>query len=268
MVKNVYKLPCIQEKLPKQKDEQVAFTGMKLNRHALICGQTGAGKSQVLLHYLAETSKPKTGTFRHIFVCYKTDEPIYDLLREKLGPEGISFYRSVAEFPDVRTFPDAVTNDYKYQYLCVFDDCVQDKDKKSYTKIKEYATFSRKKGITMFILSQSYTETDIFLRRQMGYVLLMSCKNRTELQNILKNYSLDCSMDELRRVFKEATAPDRSGDPDDPSFLKIDCCKTSPETMFSRDWLDYIPVKTDDESSEAVEEGSEDENDDTPIKKR
>ena len=74
----------------------------------------------------------------------KTDEILYDVLKDELK-DGILFFKSVAEFPSVNDFPDAITNDYKDNYLIVFDDCIGDKDKMSSKKIEDYMTYGRKK---------------------------------------------------------------------------------------------------------------------------
>ena len=81
MPQNYYKSNRIQKKLPKIKDEQFDYTGMRINNYFLI---------NVLYSYLLETSKPKNGTFKHIFKVYKTEEPLYEDLKEQLG-KGISF---------------------------------------------------------------------------------------------------------------------------------------------------------------------------------
>ena len=85
MPKNLYMCSKVADKLPKQNDDQVEYTGMKINKHFLVCGGTGTGKSNSLVNYIVETSKPKKGTFKHIFICYKTDEPLYEFLKEELG---------------------------------------------------------------------------------------------------------------------------------------------------------------------------------------
>ena len=105
MPQNYYKSNRIQKKLPKMKDEQFEYTQMRINQHFLICGGTGTGKTNALNSYLLETSKPKNGTFKHIFVVYKTEEPLYEDLKEQLG-KGISFYKSITDLPSVDEFPD------------------------------------------------------------------------------------------------------------------------------------------------------------------
>ena len=237
MPQNYYKSNRIQKKLPKIKDEQFEFTGMRVNSHFLICGGTGTGKTNALYSYLLETSKPKNGTFKHIFVVYKTEEPLYEDLKEQLG-KGISFYKSLADLPSVDEFQDAIDNEFKHQYLVCLDDCVNDKDKASYTKVKNYFTYGRKKGITLAYLTQSFYAADGFIRKQMSYVLLLSIKGKTDLRNILSEYgSLQCDPTELYRIFKTAT--EKHGDELPP--LKIDCNQVSNDVKFSRDFIQYLP---------------------------
>jgi len=236
MPENFYKSSRIQKKLPKIKDEQFEYTQMKINQHFLICGGTGTGKTNALYSYLLETSKPKNGTFKHIFVVYKTEEPLYEDLKEQLG-NGISFYKSITDLPSVDEFPDAIVNDFKHQYLIVFDDCVNDKDKNSYIKVKNYFTYGRKKGITLAYLTQSFFESDGFIRKQMSYLLLLSIKGKTDLNNILREFgSLQCEPKELYRIFKTAT--EKKGD--ELPFLKINCNQVNNDVKFSRDYLDFI----------------------------
>ena len=147
------------------------------------------------------------------------------------------------DFPSVDDFPDAVTNDFKDHYLVIFDDCVNDKDRASYNKIKKYFTYGRKRNITSGYLSQSFFDADGFLRKQMSYLLLLSIKGRTDLLNILREYgSLDCSREELYAIFTHATTP--KGD-DDLPFLKINCEKCPKNKKFSRDFLEYIPIESE-----------------------
>jgi hypothetical protein len=236
MPENFYKSSRIQKKLPKLKDEQFEYTQMKINQHFLICGGTGTGKTNALYSYLLETSKPKNGTFKHIFVVYKTEEPLYEDLKEQLG-KGISFYKSIADLPSVDEFPDGIVNDFKHQYLVCLDDCVNDKDKASYVKVKNYFTYGRKKGITLAYLTQSFYAADGFIRKQMSYLLLLSIKGRTDLRNILSEYgSLQCEPKELYRIFKTAT--EKKGD--ELPFLKINCNQVNNDVKFSRDYLDFI----------------------------
>ena len=151
--------------------------------------------------------------------------------------KGISFYKSINDLPSVDEFPDGIINDFKDQYLIVFDDCVNDKDKNSYIKVKNYFTYGRKKGITICYLTQSFFDADGFIRKQMSYLLLLSIKGKTDLNNILREFgSLQCEPKELYRIFKTATEKRA----DELPFLKINCNQVNNDVKFSRDYLDFI----------------------------
>jgi len=241
MPQNYYKMDKIQKKLPKQVDEQLEYTGCKINKHMLICGATGTGKTITLFDYIIQTSKPRKGTFKKIFVCYKTDEILYDVLKDELK-DGILFFKSVSEFPSVNDFPDAITNDYKDNYLIVFDDCIGDKDKMSYKKIEDYMTYGRKKNLTIIFLTQSFFQTNIFLRKQVSYVLLLSIKGKRDLNAILSDYgSLQANPEELYRIFKIATTPTEN---DEMPFLKISADAGPDNKKFSKSWTEYLEFES------------------------
>ena len=241
MPENFYNSTRIKKKLPKQNDLQFQYTLMKLNKHFMIAAGTGGGKTNALYSYLIETSKPKNGTFKHIFIVYKTDEPLYDDLKEQIQ-DGITFVKSISELLDVEEFPDSIEHKYKYNFLVVFDDCVNDKSKQDYDKVKKYFTYGRKKGITICYLTQSFYTADSFIRKQLSYILLLSIKGKRDLNNILSDFgSLEAEPDELYRVFKYATTP--INDNDIP-FLKICTEKCQENQKFTRDWIELIPFQS------------------------
>ena len=210
---------------------------MKLCKHFLICGGTSTGKTNALYDYIVETSKPKKGTFYKIFVCYKTDEILYEDLKENLG-DSIQFFKSIKDMPDVQDFPDEKDVDYKYKFLVIFDDCVTDKDSYSYKKVEEYFSFGRKKGITLAFLSQSFFDTDTFIRKQITYLILLSIKGKTDLTNILRQYaSIGVSAEQLELMFNHATTPTAD---DEMCFFKVTTAKCPEDKKFSKDWLDYL----------------------------
>ena len=241
MPENFYNSTRIKKKLPKQSDQQFQYTLMKINKHFMIAAGTGGGKTNALYSYIIETSKPKNGTFKHIFVVYKTEEPLYEDLQEQLK-DNITFVKSISELPDVDEFPDSIEHKYKYNFLVVFDDCVNDKSKQDYDKVKKYFTYGRKKGITICYLTQSFYTADSFIRKQLSYILLLGIKGKRDLNNILSDFgSLEAEPDELYRVFKYATTP--LNDNDIP-FLKI-CTEKCPENQkFTRDWIELISFQS------------------------
>ena len=89
-------------------------------------------------------------------------------------------------------------------------------------------------------ITLSYTvifESDGFIRKQMPYLLLLSIKGRTDLNNILREYgSLQCDPKELYRIFKTAT--EKKGD--ELPFLKINCNACDDDVKFSRDFTGFL----------------------------
>jgi adenosyl cobinamide kinase/adenosyl cobinamide phosphate guanylyltransferase len=229
-----YKHPKMKDFVKERKDDQVEFTGMKLRRHILLCGPTGSGKSNALTSYLVQSSKPKKGTFAHIFVCYKTDEELYDALKEMIPADKQSWFKTVREFPDVNEFPDNSED----EYLVVFDDCINDISKLDLDKIKRYYTYGRKKGITICFLGQAFSSVNTFIRKNTSYLLLADIKGNRDLNFILRDYPIkDVDVKGLRRMYDCST--EKRSDNDMPVF-KIDCCACPIDKKFSRNFLDYL----------------------------
>ena len=67
---NIYKTKKMKKYLDNEIDYQKEYTGIGICKHILLCGSTGSGKSNALVNSLLLTSKPKLGTFIHIFLCY------------------------------------------------------------------------------------------------------------------------------------------------------------------------------------------------------
>ena len=72
----------------------------------------------------------------------------------------------------------------------------------------------------------------------MSYLLLLSIKGKTDLNNILREYgSLQADPKELFTLFKYATTKKD----DDLPFLKINCSQVDDNIKFSKDWTEYLP---------------------------
>ena len=250
---NFYTVDKIKKYLPKINDEQEQYTGMKLFKHFLICGATGSGKSNMMMNYLKRTSLGN-GTYKHIYVCYKTPgEPFYQFLEKNLKKEEISFYKSVNDFPNVDEFSDQIDDPDKKpikgmkkekdkekdKFLVIFDDCVNDKDMKALSKIENYFTYARKKFITLCFLTQSYFDTSTFIRKQIAYVILCSIRGLRDLNLICKDFSFGIDSQELMKIYKKATT--KTNDNDMP-FFKINTMECSINKKFSRNFLDYFEI--------------------------
>lgn len=233
---NFYTLDRIQKKLPKYKDGQYEHTKIKIDTRFLIVGASGAGKTNALMNYIYLTTLGK-GTFDHIFLCYKTEEILYDDLIEQLG-ENISVYKTLDAFPDCQQFPDMVKAKKITKYLCIFDDCVNDKDAKSVKKINEYFAFSRKKGITCCFISQSYFDCNTFIRKNMNYLLMLSISGIRDLTAIMKEFNIaNVDKETLLQIYKNAVKKESK---DDMAFLKINTGMCPDNEKFSRNFDGFI----------------------------
>lgn len=225
---NFYETERIKKRLPKFKDNQLEHTGMKLRSRILDCGASGSGKTNVVYNYLFLTSKGK-GTFKHVFLAYKTDEPLYDEIIEQLKGK-ITTFRDPSLIPSVETFPDNSDDNI----LFIFDDLVNENDRAFNKKLKNYFTFGRKKGLTLFFLTQSYFQTNKFVRDQCNYILLLSIKSEMDLARIIKEYEIPkITKEQVVNMFEYATSSPLH-------FLKITTDKCDINQKFSKNFLEFL----------------------------
>lgn len=233
---NFYKLKKVQKHMPELKDEQKKHTGIPLQQHILACGKTGSGKSLALLNYILESSKPAKGTFFKVILCYKTYEGLYKYLEDELK-EKLQLCEGIDAVPDIKSFADASETNKK-QYLVIWDDCVNDKDAKQLKKIQPFYTYGRKKGITNFFLTQSFFQTDIFIRKQTSWLLLCGISGNQDLKAILRNYAIgDIDLPTMLSMYQYAKQKDED---DDITFLKVCCYECPTNKKFSKNWLEYL----------------------------
>jgi ABC-type transporter Mla maintaining outer membrane lipid asymmetry ATPase subunit MlaF len=74
---NAYELPEVKKLIKPSIDEQVQYTDIALNSRVLIVGGSGTGKTNLIINYLIESSRPKKGTFYEVILVYKTDEVLF-----------------------------------------------------------------------------------------------------------------------------------------------------------------------------------------------
>jgi len=208
-----------------------------LNQHFLVCGSTGSGKTQMLLNYIYQTSRPKNGTFKQIILVYKTYEPLYKWLADQLEDKLI-LINDLSQLPECQEFKDA-DEKTKHQILLIFDDCINDVSKKEIQKVRNYFTFGRKKNITICFLSQSFFQTDIFVRKQCSFIILCSIRGNRDLTSILKDFSIgDIDKSQLMDMYEFAI--EKESPEDAPNFFKICTSHCAKNKKFSKNFLDYL----------------------------
>jgi ABC-type lipoprotein export system ATPase subunit len=101
---NLYKSAGMQKYLDNEKDPIENKTGIKINTRTLICGLSGSGKTNALTQFILLCN----GVFDKLYLCYKTDEPFYEMLIDQLKEDDlIEVHRSLSSFPEVNDFEDA-----------------------------------------------------------------------------------------------------------------------------------------------------------------
>jgi hypothetical protein len=245
---NFYEQDFVKKHLPKKDDLQKEYTGMEINKHILLCGMTGAGKTNALLNYIYLTTLPPKGTFDAIFLCYKTDEALYKGLAEKINKKNQlqRFFqiKGIEKFPHCDSFPDYDPENPK-EYLIIFDDIVSDKMTKHLEKVEKYYSYGRKKGLTCVYLTQSFFDSPRFLRKNFSYLLLLTINNKRELKDILRLYSLNVSEEVLQRMFNYATN-------ERMSLFKLCTIVCEESKRFSKDFTNYLNPKDFENSSQPL----------------
>lgn len=190
MTTNFYKLI----RTPKVHNPNFKMHGITVPFRMLIIGASGSGKTNWLLELIHRMS----GTFTNIVVCLRSkDEPLYNYLESKIK-EGLEFYevQSSTDIPNL--------DDLEPQTLIVFDDLIS-AGKDVQTKIAEYYIRARKKQVSCIYISQSYFAIPKIIRQQANYIVLKKINSSKDLTLILKEFPLDIKIEELKRIYAEAS---------------------------------------------------------------
>jgi ABC-type dipeptide/oligopeptide/nickel transport system ATPase component len=194
---------------------------IKLNSRIAVVGSSGSGKTNTVINLIKKFS----GTFFQIIICTKdSDEPLYNLLREKMSEEELTIFEG--EIPDMSDY------DKEQPRLIIFDDLVLE-GKKTQAKIAEWFIRSRKKSFTCCYISQSYFGIPSIIRKNINYLILKKISSIRDLNMIMKDYSLDLTKHQLLSMYKYAT---KSGICD---FLMVDI-DADDENRFRHNWLQIL----------------------------
>jgi hypothetical protein len=233
---NFYTLSSVEKYMSKHKDEQKEYTGIPITQHCLAVGKTGSGKSNTLMNYIYRTSIPKKGTFTKIFLCVKKIEPFTKFLMSELK-ELCMVFTDLDKFPSVDEFKD-LSDKNDDHYLVVFDDCINDRSRKDVTKINNYFTYGRSKGVHCLFLTQSYFQTEIFIRKQVSFVLLCGINGKKDLDRILSDYQIgEVNKQTLSNMYNFCK---QKNDTDDMNFMKVCTYEVPLDKKFSKNFLEYL----------------------------
>ncbi len=181
---NFYTNKKVQKKMTNYYNPNFETTQMKHPFYAGIVACGGGGKTNCLLNLIFQMSIGN-GTWSHIYIVHKMDEPLYDHLADQAGKDNITFYKNMAELPAPNALPMIG------QTLLVFDDQISE-GKKAQQAITDYFIRARKLqgfGCSCIIISQAYYPIPKTIRGQFHYLLLLKLKQKRDLDAVLR----DCS---------------------------------------------------------------------------
>jgi len=192
------------------------------------------------MNFIHRTSQGK-GTYNHIFLVCKKMEAFNRFLQDELG-RGITIITDLSKVPKVRESFEELSDKNNKSYLFIFDDCISDKGKIG-SVFEEYFTYGRAYGLQCIFLSQSYFQTNIYIRKQCSWIILCGIRSNGDLNRILNDHSFgDINAEQMIRIYEYCKEEDPN-DPDDISFMKICTFQCPKNKKISRNWLDYIEPK-------------------------
>ena len=232
-MQNFYEHKDVKKLITKYHNPRFADTQIAIPARIGVIAPSGTGKTQWLLNYISKSYD----TFGHIVVVYKSSEPLYEFLRDKIGSKNITFFTKLTDLP----LPNALNMGNK-QVLMVFDDQVATKDQ---SKIEEYFLRGRKVGggITMCYLSQNFFGIPTLIRRQFNYVIILKLSGAKDMRSIIQNYSLGLDADEIVKLYKEATR-------EKFNFLKIDIDQRDDNKIYSHNFTGFYRVNNDSDNDD------------------
>lgn len=201
---------------------------------SMICaiGSTGSGKTLALIDWLMRC--PEKFYEIIIYTGSTTDEPLYNLLKEKM-PD-VELYNDIDELPSLSDFD---TDSKKQEKLIVFDDFINLKAPQM-KKINEYLTAGRKSGFSCFVMAQNYTQIPKTVVRNINYFILFKLNDNITIDNIVRNHNtMNIPKESFKNMYTRATAEPRN-------FFLIDLKTTDPKLRYRHNFLNFLNPSTFD----------------------
>ncbi|GMF35757.1 unnamed protein product [Phytophthora lilii] len=158
---------------------------------ALVASPSGSGKSNTVLYIIALLSK----AFTKIVICTKTNETLYDHLKDTI--DNVEIFEE-GQVPAMSEF------DSETSKLIVFDDLVLE-PRKTQAQIGQYFIRGRKCGFSMIYISQSYFGIPKTIRINSQYVILGRNLTQRDLGIICRDFPSDRPIKDFISIYKKET---------------------------------------------------------------
>lgn len=156
----------------------------------LICTASGGGKTNLLMNLLYLMSD----TYWKIIIITKEEEPLYTMLKDRLGDDVQIFYEGkIPELPHLTP---------KEAGIVIFDDMVLDQSK----QIGEIFIRCRKQEYAAIFISQSYFGCNKLTRQQCNYIWLGRGLLERDLKLILSEYGIRIEKKKLLYLYDRITS--------------------------------------------------------------
>jgi len=234
-MKNFYQHPKIKKYVKETPNPTWDNTHIDLNSRVLVVGQSGTGKTNGTLNYIAKSP----GLFQRVLVCSRGQpEPIYQYIQEELGKSNAVDFFTLDTLPDPMQIYNAMENPQEDQYLIIFDDLIADMKKpKVAKKMDNFFIMGRKCHLTMWFLSQSYYEIPKLVRQQMTHIVLLPVNSDLDFDRIAREFThLGVTVDQLKAMHKICTSRELD-------WLKLDLKTRNPQLRFARNFTDAFHVE-------------------------
>ena len=213
------------KQIVKKDNYDYSQTDIKPNSRVLICGTTGSGKTQTLLHYL----RLSPNLYSRVMIFYKEKEDLYTYLEKKMDKQAVTFSSKLSELPKLKKLRETMEDEDRV--LIVLDDWVM--ELKDYPNINDYMIYGRKKNVSIIILSQSFFDVPKIIRQQMGYCLFHKMTMKRDIDLIISNYDTDDK--QVRNLYKDSNSVDHG-------FLKISCNESDLNKKYSSGFTDFYTM--------------------------
>lgn len=179
----------------------------------LVSGASGSGKTNSVMKLVMD---PECIQYDKLYVFAKMiDEPKYKMLKREMEErrKGLS-ERLDMNIPLSKIFeqhdnldempqPKDLAKD-GLQYCMIVDDFQNETNPENLKKLKEYAIYGRKLGVTTIYIYQDYFKTPGVVRDNATHVMLYNPPNKARMNELAKAYADVMEFSEFRKMFKSA----------------------------------------------------------------